>query len=841
MAKTYKLQTSNAIVYEDLNRLEDSIFENVYKSADRTLVKIIEDNDKNIKDNESIAENEQIGNVISFLGGRGRGKTSTMLSFVKKLNYLKKYEWSEIKNIEGVEVRFLDLPPIDAAMLAEKEFIIDAVLAEMWDKFERELQDDSGYIKELPYGKAKEKELKQWFVDTRHAYMVSQEHEMQSNRGTLDDLPTAGALHGLAASINLRQQMINLVQHYLDFFGNHSNMKNGGFYNSNLKFQTYLVIAIDDIDMSGSKAHYILEQIRRYLSIPNVIVMVTADIDRLQKSCEKRYEEIYRDERDRQQIISEYLEKVLPYNMRVHLPELNENHGKIIISTSANEKLDIKSNNEKDFILEFMMKKCGLYFDPTRRKRHFLQNYTIRSMVNYFEQLVRLRGMDYTFWLKTDIKERLIERISDREQKVFVEKLLTKDYEIMNDVILGYIRKKLDDPGLMVKNGGLGQVLYGCNLLENKSEENAEFVDCIIMLYSVILKSVDGELQKKIWGNSLFGNWEYNIALDTGTEFIPNFSEKAKLKLEISVSDMKALKGRGKSRSPWNQTKKIVDNNKAQIRAWMATILFVTIIQEIDGKIDFKAEWREQKEQRQITKQKKQEEPQTQESQNGENVVLSVSNTSSLANESNKETITEDVLIGHEVEVKPLFFVRKNFVSCCYDEINWNDVLSQCMKSLIEELYKSLEIEEKITDKQIKELLTQNFKPLYNTSRNNTNKVKSIGFNTSSVEIVYAMGRAMNQVSLLESNDEEECYNILVMKYHYIYEKLKQIDEYYNEILQNEARTEFAESFRNSIQAKILLDNKLLDVETKKEFESRMGKLLLEAKRSTPILTEPGR
>ena len=89
MAKTYKLQTSNAIVYEDLNRVEDSIFENVYKSADRTLVKIIEDNDKNIKNNESIAENEQIGNVISFLGGRGRGKTSTMLSFVKKLKIAK--------------------------------------------------------------------------------------------------------------------------------------------------------------------------------------------------------------------------------------------------------------------------------------------------------------------------------------------------------------------------------------------------------------------------------------------------------------------------------------------------------------------------------------------------------------------------------------------------------------------------------------------------------------------------------------------------------------------------------------------------------------------------------
>ena len=72
----------------------------------------------------------------------------------------------------------------------------------------------------MPYGKAKEKELKQLFVDTRYAYIVSQEHETQGNRGTLADLPTAGALHGLAESINLRQQMIKRVQHYLDFLSN---------------------------------------------------------------------------------------------------------------------------------------------------------------------------------------------------------------------------------------------------------------------------------------------------------------------------------------------------------------------------------------------------------------------------------------------------------------------------------------------------------------------------------------------------------------------------------------------------------------------------------------------
>ena len=814
MGKTYRLQTSNAIVYEDLSNVNDSIFENVYKSADRTLAKIIEDNAKNAEDNE------QVGNVISFLGGRGRGKTSAMLSFVRKLECLKTYEWSEIRNIKDVEIGFLDLPPIDAAMLAEQEFIIDAVLAEMWDKFERELQNDSGYTNDMPYGKAKEKELKQLFVDTRYAYIVSQEHETQGNRGTLDDLPTAGALHGLAASINLRQQMIKLVQHYLDFWGNQP--RRGNCYNS--KFQAYLVIAIDDIDMSGGKAHYILEQIRRYLSIPNVIVMVTADIDRLQKSCETRYEKIYKDEGDRQQIISDYLEKVLPYNMRVHLPELNENHGQIQIITPANEKLDIKSNNEKDFILEFMMKKCELYFDPTRRKRHFLQNYTMRSMVNYFEQLIRLNGISYNSWLKTDIKERLIERISDREQKLFVEKLLTKDYEVMNDVVLGYIRKKLDDPGIVVKNGGLGQVLYGCNLLENQSEENAEFVDCIIMLYSVILKSVDNELKKKIWGNSLFGNWEYNIVQDTGSELISGFSEKAKLQLKISVSDRNKMK---KANGRWAALTEIIKKNRVQIEAWMATLLFVTIVQGLNGEIAFEAELKEEKE-----------------NQKGEIGVPSATNLNTTSSNGSTEaakdeSISEEKVIGYEVEIKPSFFARKNFLSCCYDETKYNQVLCQCMKNLLNGLLSSLEIEEKVTDEKTEEILKSYFK-LYNNENNCEKKKENIGVYTSAVEVVYAIGRATNQVSLLKNNDEKECYNILMMKYRYIYKKLQKIDNYYDEI-SSETKTGFAENFRNSIQAEILLDDKFLDSDTGEAFKSMMEKLLLEAKRSTSILSDPGR
>ena len=44
--KTYNLDTSNRVKYEDLNNIEQSVFEDVYREADKTLYKIVEDGQK---------------------------------------------------------------------------------------------------------------------------------------------------------------------------------------------------------------------------------------------------------------------------------------------------------------------------------------------------------------------------------------------------------------------------------------------------------------------------------------------------------------------------------------------------------------------------------------------------------------------------------------------------------------------------------------------------------------------------------------------------------------------------------------------------------------------------
>ena len=243
-----------------------------------------------------------------------------------------------------------------------------------------------------------------------------------------------------------------------------------------------------------------------------MVIFITADIDRLQQGCEDRYKQIYTEEGSRRKFINEYLEKVLPYNMRIYMPEIRERHGDILLDTEAKKELELVSDNEKDMILEFMAGKCGIYFDGNRRKRHFLQNQSMRSMVNYFEQIVRMEE-ECLAWLKIDLKERIIERIQDTEQKRFMMELLSKDYEEINNYLITYLENEgrksysihIRKQNLW-KEKSMGCVLYACRSYEENNAQNAEFVDAVIMLYSIILKQADEDTRENVIGESLWGD-----------------------------------------------------------------------------------------------------------------------------------------------------------------------------------------------------------------------------------------------------------------------------------------------------------------------------------------------
>ncbi len=776
--KICNLHASNRISYEDLKNIEESFFEEVYKEADRTLYKIIKDekiySGKDGKDDTSL-------NVLSFLGKRGRGKTSTMLSFLFSLNRLhEECKWSEFHKHKE-EIQFIDLPYIDAAMLAENEYIFDVILAEMWDKFEKHMElkirgqvsEDTEYL---------EQKIKRAFINVRKAYLTLKEREKEPIGRQDKDTLAPSALHDLAASLNLSSETKKLVNDYLKIFGREK--------------ETYLVITIDDIDMSVDKAQPILEQIRRFLRIPRVIVFLTADIDRLQRACEARYQDIYTDTRDLQQFVDEYLEKTLPYNMRMYMPEVKDRYDEIEINVSAREELELQSTNEKDMILEFIARECGIHFDGVRKKRHFLQNQSIRSMVNYFEQLVRVKETDMLSWLKVDLRERLVERIQKVDQRAFMRKLLFGDYEDIDGIVISYINRTLrGEKEIEVEEMSLGQVLYGCRLLEKEDPENADFVNSILMLYSIIIGKADEGLRRKVIGNSVFGEWEYTAVRSNlnPSDICQGFNDKGKLSIDVGMAFEDANAGK----KPSELLDCLLKGNEETITAWVYALTFYKIV-PLTGEYSF--------------------------------------------------TLIEDIGSAGEGEKKsslilePAVIARKNYFQCLYDgQGEIYDVIFDLLKAAVFQIggwvYKTKNKE--ISEKELKTSTQKKAMKLLTAMKFTKKGAEELSVvPVQDVEIFYSIGQALESAARPAGTSAQQLFDAMILQYRGIQEKLKRTDTYYEHLQQP---TNFEEKFMDSLQARLLLGKMEMSDTLRKKFVEIFGMLLSEAVGTKIVIKTPER
>lgn len=818
-----RVQKSNRIVHESLEEVAGLVFEKVYRQADYTLTKIIDDNDK--------AEEEgQCLNVLAFLGGRGRGKTSSMCSFFSYLNKLQnENEWSGLSRRK--DVQFLTIPYIDAAMLAEAEYIIDVILAQMWDEFAKYV-NGSNKRHDVRFERL-ERDIKQQFIDVRKAYLILKEREEGKEISKDLNIPVPTALHELAASINLRQELQQLINNYLDIFSYDSPKEKKDFY---------LVIAIDDIDMSGQKAHFILEQIRRFLCMPKVIVLITADIDRLQLACESRYVRIYPDHNDRRKFINEYLEKVLPYNMRIYMPEIRERHSSIPVETEAKGTLGLKCDDEKNMILECIARTCGIYFDGYRRKRHFLQNQSMRSMVNYFEQMVRMKD-DFLTWLKIDLKERIIERIIDTEQKKFMNELLSKDYEDVNGCVITYVAEKLPNSfygyyEFDIRDWSVGQALYLCRMFEENDARNTEFVNAVIMLYSIMMKHVEEEdqdrgmeLRQSVIGNSLWGEQEYGLISSEGgsTAFCLSFDHVGRLELSIYNLPGKTLQ----ELDPEEVFDRLVAGCEEDIIAWAYALLFVEIDVKDEQDETESVEFNVQAEGREILSIRlpEDEEKDTDEGQK----------------EERGEAERESALLSRyslEISLHPRTNARKSYLTNAFCnsakmESQTDKILSGALKGLADWINDNTE---KKLDAEAKDELVKKAKEhLLDQMRDVLAVQEPQNKLENNIEIIYSISKVLSRQSKTYEFEPSEAYAMLVSSYKIIEKELKKRDQYFRKDVLLEEEPGFAKEFMNSPQAKVLLCSDRLTESVREKFEGKLGDLLVEYRMRTTVKKGKGK
>lgn len=118
---------------------------------------------------------------------------------------------------------------------------------------------------------------------------------------------------------NLCWQLYRLIREYLAF---RTGSKNG-----------VLVLQIDDVDLSTGRAHRILEDIRRYLFVPQVVVLLAVDMSQLEGAVEQNFIKEFSDSLrnhgivgldDCHDMMERYLDKLLPSTKQVHLVNVND-------------------------------------------------------------------------------------------------------------------------------------------------------------------------------------------------------------------------------------------------------------------------------------------------------------------------------------------------------------------------------------------------------------------------------------------------------------------------------------------------------------------------------------
>lgn len=121
--------------------------------------------------------------------------------------------------------------------------------------------------------------------------------------------------------MDLKKKLAELVEEYLNIVGDNQQR-----YMEN-SVKRILFIVIDDIDLNLDQDFDILENIHRYMMIPNVVVLVAADFPQLLNLCRKHFINIYdpkvnltKVELDENaDLAKDYLDKLLPIPKRIYI------------------------------------------------------------------------------------------------------------------------------------------------------------------------------------------------------------------------------------------------------------------------------------------------------------------------------------------------------------------------------------------------------------------------------------------------------------------------------------------------------------------------------------------
>ena len=148
LAKEYKLKIENP------DELSKSFFKDVYLKAATQVAEIAKWTGESLskKDDHSkdfFREEQEYNNIVAFVGERGTGKTSGMITMAQALVKFTKEENQKWLNDADENVckeikkfRYESLRIVDPTRFVENENIIEVIIAELFSRFQKKVKDE---------------------------------------------------------------------------------------------------------------------------------------------------------------------------------------------------------------------------------------------------------------------------------------------------------------------------------------------------------------------------------------------------------------------------------------------------------------------------------------------------------------------------------------------------------------------------------------------------------------------------------------------------------------------------------------------------------------------------
>lgn len=556
----------NSIVLLDLNRpLSETVFQQEYQMASHLIDKIIQRN----QDRNAVSRNRtaigsygytDLQTAIPFIGDRGTGKTSMMISV---WNWLKRYASSEQKELFKLtgNPQFICLEMIDAGKLQGSEDVLEIILSRLLSYLQEHNQDCTG--RRPDYRELYKK------IDVLYRDLI----RIHWSNGPKMEEASLLHLQAIADSQKTREQFRELIQEFVKTIGGDD---------------TFLVIALDDIDMyqgsrrngsqndsqngsqnSSNDKFILLEQIYNYLRAPNLILLLTYNETILRRICMGHFSQLYQDSEmieengsiakmDVEVLTRQYLTKLFPHEQRVYLPDfmriasMNQVNlyinpkidGKIIPpfdKEKQNSGLDSAPVNVKEFMLRLIAYRTGVYYDIKGNKKHFFEPRNLRelgSMIQVLDGMEEIPGKEDPKYIEkleeawAQNRQTLLnylynqfseDHLNREEHYAFSQlcmlPLFRQNREFIDDVRrrYGYVKTesqtKQKEERSTYSYGEMLQHIYCSTRNENGLVRfRKEYIHCLLGTHSVILNQT-AQIQEsqnewmKLIGSSIAGNW----------------------------------------------------------------------------------------------------------------------------------------------------------------------------------------------------------------------------------------------------------------------------------------------------------------------------------------------